>query len=255
MNHSQEKINELNNILNNIEKLNNTINPVCFFISDLHGTYPEKVITSLLNAGFENENKKHFVIVAGDITDGIGVEDKLINLLQALESQGQLIAVKGNHDQLKKPFNKCNYTQEQREWLLDLPYQLETKFFYLAHGIYIHDGAMVGERNTQSTSLWGCPVLLGLPHEEWNVDFNRFSQVTSFYKKSIVEYAKYFKDKPLFLGHFWPKAVKENLDLQGIKDYKYDDKGFISFENINWVDSDVLHSYPFGTPKVKVISF
>lgn len=248
-------MNGIDSLYPNVDRLNNTKHPKCFFISDLHGTEAYKVIFALKEAGFENENDNHFVVVAGDISDGLGNEFHLINLLQSLEKQGQLIAVKGNHDQTNNPFNTCSFTKEQKEWLQNLPYQLETDYFYLAHGMYIHDDVMGKRKEKTSISLWGCPVLLGLAEHEWSLTYRKYKAVNDYYDSNIDTYAEYFKDKPLFLGHFWVRSVKENLAVVGKEVTAEDEKGFVSYKNIHWVDSDVMHSYPFGNVEVKVVQF
>lgn len=70
-----------------------------FVVSDIHGFYKE-FREALYEAGFDAENKDHFLIVCGDTTDRGPNPSEVIAYLSRLMQQKKCIVVKGNHEQL-----------------------------------------------------------------------------------------------------------------------------------------------------------
>lgn len=68
-----------------------------FAISDTHAHHTE-MIKSLTEAGFDPENKDHFLIVVGDITDRGHEALAHILYLKDLVDKGRAVVLKGNHD-------------------------------------------------------------------------------------------------------------------------------------------------------------
>lgn len=229
-----------------------------FFMSDTHGVHPKNVMLALSDKGFKNENKSHKVVVAGDITDGLGCDGQLIDYFMQLEKQGQLIAVKGNHDKWTyEGRNRIRHmlNDNQAKWLKKLPYQLENEHFLLAHGMWLKPEWV---RESGYLSSWGSPCLIGRPQHDWwqwtQVEYREFYDKF----KHIDEYEQAL-NKPLYIGHFWPSIVdgylgeKEEWNDLALK-IKTDDQGLITYGKINWVDGDILHSTT-NEVKIKVVEY
>lgn len=70
--------------------------PKLFCISDVHSFYDE-MIEALDEAGFDENNPEHFLIVAGDCFDRGGQSAQVLSFLRRLERK---FIIKGNHSQL-----------------------------------------------------------------------------------------------------------------------------------------------------------
>lgn len=204
-----------------------------WLVGDLHGINPDQLNDILIKTNFDF--KENTLVVAGDITDGYGWDNSLISYLRTIPN---LIAVKGNHDVLTRPFNTVRLSEDNKKWLNDLPYQVETEHFYLAHGIWADEKIfpLLSENGFRHLSLRGCPILLGLDAKQWNIsDYVWKKSVASM---SLENYSRHFIDKPLILGHFWPRAIKEKG--AGIIGLKTDENGLYDYKDrIYWVDPDI----------------
>lgn len=70
-----------------------------FIVSDIHGFYTE-LKDSLEEAGYDEKNDSHLLVVLGDIFDR-GSESSLVYaFLKRLSDDGKAIVLKGNHDQM-----------------------------------------------------------------------------------------------------------------------------------------------------------
>lgn len=76
-----------------------------FAISDTHGHHSE-AIKALQEAGWDENNANHKLIVVGDITDRGGEALAHIEWLKRLTDEGKAIVCKGNHDQFILGFFK-----------------------------------------------------------------------------------------------------------------------------------------------------
>lgn len=242
-----------------IENFNNAEHPVAFFISDLHGVYSHSVVFALYDQGYDALNENHFVIVCGDITDGFGQDDQLIECLRSMEKNDRTIIVKGNHDiQVlnDRPSNSVSLKPENKQWLKELPYQVVTKHCYISHGMYIdklkgfHEGII---------STYACAALFNLHHDEWWWVDEKAVKLIHKRWKNIDKYVDWL-DRPSYCGHFWPQAIKDKF-IQSNKTEtnkhfwskfikrkprkrKYelieDEEGFVSYGKQFWVDSNVF---------------
>lgn len=68
-----------------------------FVVSDIHGHF-DKLITALSNAGFDETNEKHKLIVCGDLFDRGSENVKVFLYLYDLNKKEKAIIIKGNHD-------------------------------------------------------------------------------------------------------------------------------------------------------------
>lgn len=204
-----------------------------FISSDLHGLHPDQLSELLIKNNFNFQDDT--LVVAGDITDGYGHDNALIDYLRTFPN---LIAIKGNHDVLTKPFNRVVLSEDNRKWLNDLPYQIETEHFYLAHGMWADAKIfpLLSDNGFRHVSLRGCPILLGYGMKDWHIsDYIWRKSVASM---SIENYSHHFIKKPLILGHFWPSSIKERG--KGLNGLKMDENGLYDYKNrIYWVDPDI----------------
>lgn len=70
-----------------------------FVTSDIH-SYVDQFFVALINAGFDNYNPNHILVVCGDAFDrGLG-SARLFRYLKELHSKGMLIYIRGNHEDL-----------------------------------------------------------------------------------------------------------------------------------------------------------
>lgn len=67
-----------------------------FAISDLHGFFSQTK-RALFNAGFEENNPKHLLVVCGDVCDR---GDEPYQMIEWLKSLTNVILVRGNHEEL-----------------------------------------------------------------------------------------------------------------------------------------------------------
>ena len=70
-----------------------------FIVSDIHGFYKE-LIDGLSNAGFDEKNNNHLLIVLGDIFDRGSESLSVYKYLKKLSDDGKALVLKGNHDQM-----------------------------------------------------------------------------------------------------------------------------------------------------------
>lgn len=90
-------------------------NKTIFAISDIHGHYTE-TIKSLKEAGYNENNTQHFLVVCGDIFDRGRENIEIYQWLKKLTDESKAIVIKGNHDSMfidfltsnNNPFNYCN---------------------------------------------------------------------------------------------------------------------------------------------------
>ena len=73
--------------------------PKLFVCSDIHGFYDE-LREALDDAGFDENNNDHFLIVCGDTTDRGTQPSEVISYLSKLIIQNKCVVIKGNHEQL-----------------------------------------------------------------------------------------------------------------------------------------------------------
>jgi len=68
-----------------------------FAVSDIHGNYPA-LIEALKNAGFDENNESHLLVVLGDHFDRGEYSVSVYEYLKDLTDKGRAITIMGNHD-------------------------------------------------------------------------------------------------------------------------------------------------------------
>lgn len=81
-----------------------------FVVSDIHSFY-SIFYKSLLDKGFDIDNKNHILIICGDAFDRGNEANLLLDFLYDMNDQGRLIYIKGNHDDL---LEDCLYQIEHK---------------------------------------------------------------------------------------------------------------------------------------------
>lgn len=222
-------------------------------ISDLHGLSKYEFEKGIYKTLPDFDITRDKIVIAGDISDGLGYEDELIDYLMWLDKKGALIAVKGNHDipQASRSLDNVpigvnlNYmsfqSDEQIDWLRGLPFEYENEHFKLVHGIWVDDKTKseISEIDAINLSIWGSPVLIdyckGDTKQWWCM---KESVVNTFLKnnKTIADYEAGL-DKMLLIGHFTNHSVKDK-DINDM--FTIDEKGFPSYGKIQYLDTDVI---------------
>lgn len=70
-----------------------------FIVSDIHGFYTE-LKDGLKEAGYDEKNDNHLLIVCGDIFDRGRENVEVYKYLKRLSDEGKAMVLKGNHDQM-----------------------------------------------------------------------------------------------------------------------------------------------------------
>lgn len=91
------------------------MNKKIFAVSDIHGHYTE-TIQCLKDAGWDEANPDHLLIVCGDMFDRGEENVQIFEWLYKLTNDGKAIVIRGNHDSMlidflewsNDPFNYCN---------------------------------------------------------------------------------------------------------------------------------------------------
>jgi serine/threonine protein phosphatase 1 len=78
-----------------------------FLFSDVHGEY-DALITSLEAAGFDISNKEHMLIGLGDYFDRGSQNELVLAFLMAMQEQGRIKLIRGNHDEMLLGFLRMN---------------------------------------------------------------------------------------------------------------------------------------------------
>jgi serine/threonine protein phosphatase 1 len=78
-----------------------------FLFSDVHGEY-DALITSLEAAGFDLSNKEHMLIGLGDYFDRGSQNEYVLVFLMAMQEQGRIKLIRGNHDEMLLGFLTMN---------------------------------------------------------------------------------------------------------------------------------------------------
>jgi serine/threonine protein phosphatase 1 len=78
-----------------------------FLFSDVHGEY-DALITSLEAAGFDLSNKDHMLIGLGDYFDRGSQNEFVLAFLMAMQEQGRIKLIRGNHDDMLLDFLTMN---------------------------------------------------------------------------------------------------------------------------------------------------
>jgi serine/threonine protein phosphatase 1 len=78
-----------------------------FLFSDVHGEY-DALITSLEAAGFDLSNKEHMLIGLGDYFDRGSQNELVLAFLMAMQDQGRIKLIRGNHDEMLLGFLTMN---------------------------------------------------------------------------------------------------------------------------------------------------
>jgi predicted phosphodiesterase len=78
-----------------------------FLFSDVHGEY-DALITSLEAAGFDISNKEHMLIGLGDYFDRGSQNEFVLAFLMAMQEQGRIKLIRGNHDEMLLGFLTMN---------------------------------------------------------------------------------------------------------------------------------------------------
>jgi serine/threonine protein phosphatase 1 len=78
-----------------------------FLFSDVHGEY-DALITSLEAAGFDLSNKEHMLIGLGDYFDRGSQNEFVLAFLMAMQEQGRIKLIRGNHDEMLLGFLTMN---------------------------------------------------------------------------------------------------------------------------------------------------
>ena len=236
-----------------IKRVNKLKKLSVFGMSDIHGIHPRFMKSALKKQGFDIKNPNHLVVIAGDIIDGFGNEQDIVNYLRELHKAGRLLAVRGNHD--FGPSIQVNYQHRNKlsvhkyksiadyNWLKSFPYQLETKFFNMAHGIWLPYDMLYRKDDHEFMSIWGSPILLAEERDDWWwVSDLMVETVKTRYKSSIMEYVRTL-NKDTYIGHFDTGRIAELIDNSGAakEDYAFSDEGLISFgEKLYYLDSSVI---------------
>ena len=108
-----------------------------FVVSDVHGFYNE-LIRDLKNAGWDDNNSNHILIVCGDIFDRGTQPLEVYNFLRSIPKERRIL-IRGNHEQLfkdlvdrqfpedhdhsngtyKTVLNLCGYNSEDDFWQMN----------------------------------------------------------------------------------------------------------------------------------------
>jgi predicted phosphodiesterase len=78
-----------------------------FLFSDVHGEY-DALITSLEAAGFDLSNKEHMLVGLGDYFDRGSQNEYVLVFLMAMQEQGRIKLIRGNHDEMLLGFLTMN---------------------------------------------------------------------------------------------------------------------------------------------------
>jgi serine/threonine protein phosphatase 1 len=78
-----------------------------FLFSDVHGEY-DALITSLEAAGFDLSNNEHMLIGLGDYFDRGSQNEFVLAFLMAMQEQGRIKLIRGNHDEMLLGFLTMN---------------------------------------------------------------------------------------------------------------------------------------------------
>jgi predicted phosphodiesterase len=78
-----------------------------FLFSDVHGEY-DALITSLEAAGFDLSNNEHMLIGLGDYFDRGSQNEFVLAFLMAMQEQGRVKLIRGNHDEMLLGFLTMN---------------------------------------------------------------------------------------------------------------------------------------------------
>lgn len=81
-----------------------------FLFSDVHGEY-DALITSLEAAGFDLSNKEHMLIGLGDYFDRGSQNEFVLVFLMAMQEQGRIKLIRGNHDDMLLDFLTLNVVE------------------------------------------------------------------------------------------------------------------------------------------------
>jgi serine/threonine protein phosphatase 1 len=81
-----------------------------FLFSDVHGEY-DALVESLFFAGFELDNPEHFLIGLGDYFDRGSQNEFVLVFLMAMQEQGRIRLIRGNHDDMLLDFLTLNVTE------------------------------------------------------------------------------------------------------------------------------------------------
>jgi serine/threonine protein phosphatase 1 len=81
-----------------------------FLFSDVHGEY-DALITSLEAAGFDLSNNEHMLIGLGDYFDRGSQNEFVLAFLMAIQEQGRIKLIRGNHDDMLLDFLTLNVVE------------------------------------------------------------------------------------------------------------------------------------------------
>lgn len=199
--------------------------PKLFCVSDIHGYYDE-LRTALDSAGFDPENREHWLIGCGDYFDR---GKKPLQVMQYLQSLPRKVLVRGNHEDLFDHLCKRGYPQSHDyhngtfKTVLDLsgdafdrheafacasaatrdffsqmvPY-FETEHYVFVHGFF---------------PIHGFDERLPTYRQDWrHASSDDWEQARWFNAMQIVRYGIKEQGKTIVAGHWhcsWGHAIKD----------------------------------------------
>lgn len=159
-----------------------------FAVSDVHSFFKE-MLASLLEKGFDPNNKEHIVIICGDAFDRGDESLKMFEWMQDMCSNNRLIYVRGNHE--------------------DLLFHLVEE---IIKGINISNHHFSNGTVKTIADMFGVTIYdILYKFEYYKIMKEKIKELTDFISNNSVDY--FILDKTVFTHGWVPTTIDENRNV------------------------------------------
>lgn len=162
-----------------------------FVVSDVHGFFTE-LISALSDAGFDDTNPDHKLVICGDLMDRGQEAEKLQDYIQLLLEENKVILIRGNHEDL----------------VIEMLDDLNNDDFCCRNDIMYSHHASNGTLNT-ICQLTGLEVWDAIYTPDY---FAIKGRNTPFVKKIIPKMVNYFETENYIFVHGWIPCTTQGVD-------------------------------------------
>ena len=196
-----------------------------YVVSDVHGFYTE-IMDALDKKGFFKDNSPHTLVVCGDMMDRGPEAIKMQEFMMEQFRKGDLIFVRGNHEDLMIDFIENFYKYSDR---------INSNFCH-----HVSNGTV-----DTACQLVGCDV--------YDLEYNlKALKSTPFIKELIPNAINYFETEHYIFVHGWI-PVKKNKELSYFRNSIYYDFD-PNWQNGNWEEARWLNAIDMAMNKKIIIS-